>query len=182
MRSLLARYRDFYGSNPLHLLIILAGFALVGYLVATFEPTVFWNSKVWWQSIAVWLAAAVILHDLVLYPASALADRVLLSIPAVRPRQGGRQSPVPAVNYIRIPTLASTLLLVVFLPGIIQQGARTHLAATGLTQEPYLPRWLLLTAAFFGTSAVLYAIQRVRVHRQTAVEPATASGAGSAER
>lgn len=168
MRALLARYRDFYGSNPLHLLLILAGFALVGYVVVTFEPVRFWNSEVWWQSIIVWLAAAIILHDFVLYPASALADRLLMSIPGVRPRPDRDKPSVPVLNYIRIPTLASTLLLVMFLPGIIKQGARTHLYATGLTQEPYLGRWLLLTAAFFATSAVAYGIHRVLAYRRAA--------------
>lgn len=71
-RSLLARYRQFYGSHPMHLLTMLAGFALLGYLVATFTPQSLWNPQVWWQSIAVWFAAAVIAHDLVLFPVYAL--------------------------------------------------------------------------------------------------------------
>jgi hypothetical protein len=157
MRRLLARYRDLYGSHPLHLLAMLAGFALVGYLVAVFNPVTLWNPRVWWQSIAVWFAAAIVLHDLVLYPVYALADR-LLAIPAERRRRPARVSPL---NYIRVPTLASGLTLLVFLPGIIQQGKPTYLAATGQTQEPFLGRWLLLTAVMFGASAVLYAIRRV---------------------
>lgn len=43
-----------------------------------------------------------------------------------------------------------------FLPGIIEQGASTYLAATGQTQQPFLGRWLLLTAAMFGASAIVY--------------------------
>ena len=31
MRTLRARFRDFYGSHPLHLLTMLAGFAVAGY-------------------------------------------------------------------------------------------------------------------------------------------------------
>ena len=53
MRTLLARFRDFYGSHPLHLLTILAGFAVVGYVLAVFKPVTLWNPQVWWQSIAV---------------------------------------------------------------------------------------------------------------------------------
>ena len=46
------------------------------------------------------------------------------------------------------------MTLLVFLPGIIQQGAPVYAAATGQTQEPFLGRWLLLTAAMFAVSAV----------------------------
>ena len=156
MRMLLARYRDLYGSHPLHLLTMLAGFALAGYVVATFTPVTLWNPHAWWQSIAVWFAAAIVLHDLVLFPVYALADR-LLGITAERRRRRGGEARVPALNYIRVPALASGLTLLVFLPGIIRQGTTTYLAATGQTQEPFLGRWLLLTGGFFGVSAVMYA-------------------------
>jgi hypothetical protein len=167
MRELLARYRDLYGSHPLHLLTMVAGFALVGYLVATFKPATLWNAHVWWQSIAVWFAAAIVLHDLVLFPLYALADRLLL-IPAQRRHRRRGEPVVSPLNYVRIPTLASALTLLVFLPGIIQQGGPTYLAATGQTQEPFLGRWLLLTAAMFGTSAIAYTIRIALVHRRTA--------------
>ena len=165
MRSLLTRYRDLYGSHPLHLLTMLAGFALAGYVVATFKPVTLWNPQVWWQSIAVWFAAAIVLHDLVLFPVYALADR-FLAIPAQRRRRRPGEALVPALNHIRVPALASGLTLLVFLPGIIQQGKSTYVAATGQTQEPFLGRWLLLTAAMFGISAVLYAIRNILVHRR----------------
>ena len=48
-----------YGSHPLHLLTMVSGFALLGYMLATFKPAALWNPGTWWQSIAVWLAAAV---------------------------------------------------------------------------------------------------------------------------
>lgn len=156
MRNVLARYRDFYGSHPLHLLTMLAGFALLGYILAAVKPVTLWNPQVWWQSIAVWFAAAIIAHDLVLFPVYALADR-LLTVAAER----RRRPKVAALNYIRVPALASALTFVVFLPGIIEQGKPTYLAATGQTQEPFLGRWLLLTAALFGVSAALYAARLV---------------------
>jgi hypothetical protein len=46
-----------------------------------------------------------------------------------------------------------------FLPGIIKQGAPTFRAATGLTQDVFLGRWLLLTAVMFGMSAIVYAVR-----------------------
>ena len=166
MRAVLTRYRDVYGSHPLHLLIMLTGFALLGYLVATVKPVTLWNPQVWWQSIAVWFAAAIIGHDLVLFPLYALADRVLTAT------AGRRTEPkVAAVNHIRVPALGSALTFLVFLPGIIEQGKPTYLAATGQTQEPFLGRWLLLGAALFGVSAALYAIRVV----VTRVRPSPAS-------
>ena len=147
-------FRRIYGSHPLHLLTLLAGFALVGYVLVTIKPATLWNPNVWWQSIAVWFAAAIIAHDLVLYPVYALADRLLVA--TSRPR-----AKVRALNYIRVPAMGAALTLVVFLPGIIKQGAPTFRAATGLTQDVFLGRWLLLTAAMFAMSAVVYAIRLV---------------------
>ena len=146
------RWRDRYGSHPAHLLTMAAGFALLGYLVATVKPMTWWNPHTWWQSIAVWFAGAVVAHDLVLFPIYALADRVLGVVPA-------RRRGVSARNHIRVPALGSALALLVFLPGIIQQGAPTYLAATGQTQQPFFDRWLLLTAAMFTASAVVYLIR-----------------------
>lgn len=149
---MLTGFRRVYGSHPLHLLTLIAGFALFGYVMVTIGPQALWNPRTWWQSIVVWFAAAIIAHDLVLFPIYALVDRMLLlswRIPM----------PVRVLNYIRVPTMASALTLVVFLPGIIEQGALTYQAATGQTQEPFLGRWLLLTAALFATSAVAYAIR-----------------------
>ena len=178
MRSALTRFRDVYGSHPLHLLVMLTGFAVLGYIVATFTPAALWNREVWWKSIAVWFAAAVVAHDLVLYPAYALADR-LLGIPADRRRARGGQPLVPSVNFICIPTMTSALLLLVFLPGIIKQGAFTYNAATGMTQDGFLGRWLLLTAALFGISAVAYAI-RLSLARKGKEDNRANVGAGDA--
>jgi hypothetical protein len=165
MRTILTRFRDVYGSHPLHFLTLVAGFALFGYVLATIKPATLWNPYTWWQSIAVWFAAAVIIHDLVLFPVYALLDRILLSTGRVRSRR--REPRVPVLNYIRIPTMASGLMLLVFLPGIIEQGVPTYWAATGQTQEPFLGRWLLLTAAVFAVSAVVYGVRLVLAHRQT---------------
>ena len=162
MKALLGRYRDLYGSHPLHLLIMLAGFALLGYVVATIKPETLWNQRVWWQSIAVWFAVAIIGHDLVLFPLYALADR-LLTLPVEHRK---RQPRVPAVNYIRLPALGSALTLLVFLPGIIEQGAPTYQAATGQTQDPFLGRWLLLTTAMFAISACAFAIRLAITRRR----------------
>jgi hypothetical protein len=161
MRRLTARFAAFYGSNPLHLLGTVAAWALAGYALTVLGPHALWNSKVWWQSIAVWFVAAVISHDLILFPLYALADRSLMAALAmVRNRRAGPSHGVPRVsplNYLRVPTLAAGLSLLLFFPGIIQQGKATYSAATGQSQEPFFGRWLLLVAALYGFSALAYA-------------------------
>ena len=154
---MLTVFRKVYGSNPLHLLVVIAGFALAGYVVATIGLEALWNPEVWWQSIIVWFAAAIILHDLVLFPVYALADR-LLQLPR---RASTKQPRVPVINYVRVPALASGLTLLVFLPGIVEQGGPAYSTASGQTQERFLGRWLLLCAAMFALSAVAYAVRLV---------------------
>ncbi|CAM4439735.1 hypothetical protein MB901379_00370 [Mycobacterium basiliense] len=164
MRKFGKRLGEYYGAHPLHLLTMLSGFALLGYLVATFTPAALWNPGTWWQSIVVWLAAAVICHDLVLFPLYALADWILDRLVGRRTRR--YRPAVSARNYLRVPVLAAGLTLLVFLPGIIEQGAATYQAATGQTQQPFLGRWLLLTAVIFAVSALAYGARLVLERRQ----------------
>jgi hypothetical protein len=161
----LARYfRMTYGSHPLHLLTMVAGFALLGYILFVFPPATLWNPAMWSHSIAVWFAAAVIGHDLLLFPFYALIDRVLAA-PTGR-RTCSAHPKVPARNYIRAPALGAGLTLLIFLPGIIEQGAPTYHAATGQTQQPFLGRWLVLTAAMFALSSVVYTIRVAAARRR----------------
>jgi len=148
---------------------MMSGFALLGYIVATFKPATLWNPSSWWQSIAVWFTAAVVAHDLLFFPLYALADRALSATVGRRP---ARSLPKVLVrNYIRIPALGAGLTLLIFLPGIIEQGGPTYQAATGQTQQPFLGRWLLLTAAMFALSAISYAIRVAAVRRRPAGGP-----------
>jgi hypothetical protein len=93
----------------------------------------------------IWFSGAAVVHDLVLFPLYAAADRALVAA-----------LPGPQVNYLRVPALGAGLTLLMFWPGIVRQGGATHLAATGLDQAPYLGRWLVLCAVLFGVSAVVY--------------------------
>ncbi len=166
--------RDGYGSGVLHLLTMTAGFALAGYVLLTVGPKALWNPHSWWKSIAVWFTAAIIAHDLVLFPLYALADRILS---AHQNRRRDRRRPlVSALNYVRVPVLGSGLALLVFLPGIIEQGAPTYLAATGQTQQPFLGRWLLLTAAMFAAAALAYVARLVvRLAQRRRAQPTPAA-------
>ena len=174
MRSALAGFARLYGSHPLHLLTLIAGFALLGYVVAIIKPVTLWNPHVWWQSIIVWFAAAIIAHDLVLFPIYALIDWLIdrpSSRTRVKPPSPHFHPWVPVLNYLRVPALGAGLTLLVFLPGIIRQGATTYGAATGQTQDPFLGRWLLLTAAMFTVSAAIYAVRVATARRRTRVPP-----------
>jgi len=163
MRALAQLAARLYGERLFHLIVVLAALALGAYAISVLGLRDLFNRAVWWQSIAVWFAVAVIGHDLILFPVYALGDRLLRrSRDAPTDGEGASQHPsrrIPLTNYLRMPTLAAGLLLLIFLPGIIEQGAPTYLAATGQTQAPYLSRWLLLTAAFYLTSALCYAVR-----------------------
>jgi hypothetical protein len=167
MRRALTGFRAVYGSHPLHLLLLVAGFAFMGYVLVTIKPATLWNPHTWWQSIIVWFAAAIIAHDLVLYPIYALVDRILIAGSHIRLRRN--EPTVPVLNYVRIPAMGAALTLIVFLPGIIKQGAPTYFAALGQTQDPFLGRWLLLTAAMFAVSAVAYGIRLAMSRRATRI-------------
>jgi hypothetical protein len=159
-------FRRLYGDHLLHLIVLLAALALGAYTISVLGVDQLFNSRVWWQSIAVWFAVAVIGHDLILFPLYALADRLL---PKGRRRADPETSRrVPIVNYLRMPTLATGLTFVLFLPGIVEQGAFTYTAATGLTQEPYLARWLLLVAGFYLVSAGCYLVRSVMTRTRPA--------------
>ncbi|KAA0924591.1 MULTISPECIES: hypothetical protein [Rhodococcus] len=142
-------FTKIYGGHPLHAVGLLLSFALVGYVVALMGPEALWNSDVWWKSVLVWFFGSVLLHDAVLFPLYSLADRLLTGIPRHR-------LAVSPVNFVRVPALGAALTFLMFFPGILSQGAQSYRAATGLTQEPFLGRWLALTAVLFTVSAAAY--------------------------
>lgn len=165
----MAAFTRIYGARPLHLLAVCFALALVGYMVYVAGIATFWNRNVWWQSIAVWFAGAIVVHDLLLFPLYSLADRSLTAgLDAMRGRAPALTWRVSPLNYIRIPLMGTALTFVLFFPGIIQQGSETFTTATGLTQEPYLGRWLVLTAVLFGVSALAYAIRIAQISNRRA--------------
>lgn len=141
-------FTDAYGAPPAHLAVQLACFAVAAYAGSLLlgEQTLL--------TLLVWFVGAALIHDVVLYPLSALADRAIGAALRRAPRP-----PVPLVNHVRVPLLGVALTFLMFLPGIIRQGGPTHLAATGLDQEPYLGRWLWLSAAMLVASAVVFGLR-----------------------
>ena len=162
-RTLTSRIRHWYGANPLHLLALLAAFALAGYAVrAVIAAGQF-------RGFAIWFAVAIIGHDLLLFPLYTLAD---LSVQRLLPWGAGggrarRQAATapgavpgpPVINYVRIPVAFSLLLLLAFFPLILGLSEPEYRRASGLTTQPYLWRWLAVTGVLFAGSAVLYALR-----------------------
>jgi hypothetical protein len=174
MRTLLAKFAAFYGSNPLHLLGTIAAWALAAYTVNKVGVHALWHPRVWWQSIAFWFLASVVAHDLILFPLYAVADRFCTgALAAARnrsPASSTRRSSASPLNYLRVPTLAAALSLLLFLPGIVQQGQSSYTAATGQDQQPFFERWLLLVVGVYGVSALAYAARLAVAGRLSKVD------------
>ncbi|ROO62297.1 hypothetical protein EDC02_4272 [Micromonospora sp. Llam0] len=151
------RFRAGYGAPLWHLLLLVGCFTVAGWVVLRLagEATA--------VRMLIWFVAAVIIHDLVMFPIYAAADRALLTATRADVGNGSRPARLSVVNHVRVPALGSALLFVVYLPGILQLGGGTFTAATGLTQQPYLTRWLLVSAAMFVVSGLWLAVRRYRV-------------------
>jgi hypothetical protein len=134
--------RRLYGASPLHLLahlvlLPLCAWALLEILGGRSAAR-----------IAVWLVAAVVLHDLVLLPLYSGADRALQA--ALR----------GAVNYVRVPAALSLLMLGVFWATIAGKGEGAYRATSGETFEGHATRWLIVSAALFAGSGLIYLLRR----------------------
>lgn len=120
-------------------------------------------------AVALWFVGAALLHDLLLLPVYTGADRGAQALLEARtspvvpdatrtPHGNGKRRPAaPSVlNYVRVPTFLSGLLLLVWFP-LILNLSRPYPGAAGLTETPYLGRWLLITAALYAAAAALLA-------------------------
>jgi uncharacterized membrane protein len=81
MTVLISWIRRWYGAHPLHLLALLAAFALAGYAVRAVV------TAGQWRGFAVWFVVAIVGHDLLLFPLYSLAD---LSLRRLLPRWATR--------------------------------------------------------------------------------------------
>ncbi len=151
----LKRFRGLYGAGPLHLLALLASFAIAAAaVIGWFErPRVVVN-------VLEWFVAAIVIHDLVLLPLYSLMDRIAfggLGKRGVRAQHAAAPELVNPTPYLRIPAILSGLLLAAFFPVIFGLGDQTELSASGIAESGYLARWLLATGVLFAVSGVVYA-------------------------
>ena len=133
------------------LLVLLASFVVAGYAglrMLSGNPV----------GVGAWFVGSAVVHDLVLFPCYAAADAAVVTLlrchPAVATVAG-----VPWLNHLRVPSVVSGLLLLVWSPLILRLSAPTYLAASGLPPQPFLARWLAVTAVLFATSAVVLAVR-----------------------
>jgi hypothetical protein len=155
-----ARARALYGASPLHLLAVIASFAIAGY--AFFRIA---GAPSALQTF-IWLGAAAIAHDLIAFPLYSglnLIARRSLAGP-VDNREEDRV--VPVINHLRIPIFLSALAFLLFFPEILGLDSSNYLDDTGLRSDVFLTRWLGLCAALFLGSALIYAVRL----RRAAVE------------
>ena len=162
----MARFRSAYGDSPLHLLAVLASFAIAGYgfLRIVENPSAL--------GTLIWFAGAAVAHDLIAFPLySALNLIAHRSIEGPDDAWEERRR-VPLINHVRIPAFLSALALLMFFPLILGLDATNYERDAGLSGDVFLTRWLGLCAALFLGSAVIYAIRLRRATRGDADEPA----------
>lgn len=145
-----------YGANPLHLLVMIACFAIAAYAANQLRT----GDVV---GILVWLGGAVIGHDLILFPLYTIADR---SVMAVFRRRPPALPAVPWINYLRVPVVFSAILLLIWFPLIFRLPKQFTADHTGLSLNPYMGHWLAVTGVLFLLSALAYAV-RLRPRRRT---------------
>jgi hypothetical protein len=134
--------RRLYGASPLHLLAHLALLPLCAWaLLEVLGGRATGN-------VALWLVVSVAVVDLVVLPLYSGLDWF------------GRRLFGGAINYVRVPAGLSLLMLVVFWGTIGERGEGAYRAASGLEYSGYAERWLLVSAALFAASGLLYLARR----------------------
>ncbi len=103
-----------------------------------------------------WFVGSAVVHDLVLFPLYAGIDAALVVL--LRRRPGlATVAGVRWLNYLRVPAMVAGLLLLVWSPLILRVSEGTYHAASGLSAQPFLGRWIAVTAVLFAISAATLA-------------------------
>lgn len=146
--------------SPLQILLLVCSFVLTGYAGVRLLADD-------WLGVVLWFVGAALVHDLVLSPLYAGADRLLSRGLDLAGRRAW-------TVYVRVPAAFSGLLLLIWFPLISGHAADSYRSATALSGEGFLSRWLLITAVLFGGSAVLLLLRSpwpVRLRRATKERP-----------
>ncbi len=108
-----------------------------------------------------WFVGSAIVHDLVLFPLYAGVDAALVLLLRSHP-SWATVAGVRWLNYLRVPVVVSGLLLLVWSPLILRVSNGAYQAASGLSAQPFLPRWLTVTAVLFAISGVILVVRAMR--------------------
>lgn len=137
--------RRLYGASPAHAALMLAGAVVIGYAAVR-----------WLRAgplhITEWFAGSVIGHDLLLLPGYALADCLLVQL------LGRRRW---LAQYVRVPVVLSLLLLAVWWPLILRHDPARRTQA-GLSTQPFLGRWLAISAVLVAASGMAAVVASIR--------------------
>jgi hypothetical protein len=146
--------RRAYGAGAAHLLVAGSSFALAGWALAqAFEVLA---SP---ANFLVWLGGAVLAHDLVLFPLYSVIGRSAAS--AIVPQPSRLR--IATLNHLRVPAILSGLTFLIWFPLILGLDPQVFERASGTSNDIYLERWLLLTAALFGGSGLILAMRARRL-------------------
>jgi len=156
-------WRRRYGAGPLHLLGLLACFAVAAYAMTR----VFAQGG--WKAILLWFAGCLIVHDLIAWPMYALADRLVVRWARRHPASPKRS--VAWINHVRVPVVISAVLFLISSPLILRLSSSSYLATTGFTENVYVTNWLEVSGVLFAGSAAIYAarvaLDRHRLSRES---------------
>jgi hypothetical protein len=169
-------WRRHYGAGPLHLVGLLACFAVAAYAVTRVLD------ESGWTSVFQWFVGCLVLHDLIGWPIYTAADRLLLRAqrrragrPRILPPDAGGPTEdiitrerlvVPWANHVRFPTVISAVLLAMFFPLIFRLSGPLYVSTTGFNENAYLTNWLIVTGIVFAGSAVIYLLRVGRAHKR----------------
>jgi hypothetical protein len=165
-------FRKAYGASPLHLLAVIASFAIVGYgFFMIFQAPAP-------ESTLLFFGFAIIAHDMIAFPLYSTLNAVAGRSTGSPPRGDGNtagdasaseDSRVPAINYLRVPFILSAFCFVIFFPLILGLSSEQYERSTGLDPDVFLGRWLGICAVLFTASAILYAIRLRRAAKSRPV-------------
>jgi len=152
--------RERYGDGPLHLIAVVASFAIAGYAFLQ----IFQQSSP--LNFIIYFAGAIIAHDLIAFPIYSLLERIAGRAGATVKLSGS------LINYVRVPALLCAFAFIVWFPLILELDPGNYEASTATTPPDYLGRWLLMCAVLFVGSGIVYAINSRRARdRDRATDP-----------
>jgi hypothetical protein len=143
----------------IHLLALLASFVVAGYAgvrLLAGNPV----------GVGTWFVGSAVAHDAVLFPLYAGLDAALVTLLRRHPTLA-TVAGVPWLNHLRVPAVISGLLLLVWSPLILRMPS-AYSEASGLSAQPFLPRWLAVTAVLFAISAATLAARAVTLAARAA--------------
>jgi hypothetical protein len=145
--------------GPVALLALLASFVVAGYAgvrLLAGNPV----------GVGAWFVGSAVVHDLMLFPLYAGVDAALVTL--LRRRSAlATVAGVPWLNHLRVPAVISGVLLLVWSP-LILRVPTAYFEASGLSAQPFLPRWLAVTAVLFAISAATLAVRVARIRPSAA--------------